>query len=377
MPRLTKAQRQKIFDETASTFVQEYYKNNPFDKEKLIKSTKEYLKYIQKYENKIHILRRGPLPVKGNIQDYDVVYVDSIKKLCEIYDKLPLSGNSVVHNRKFFSIAWEGPKYAFFRNQKDKDNFYILNKDAMNVKDVFRFSSVEDFLDSYRRLDHFGKPHKIFGNEYSTALNFLSKLYLEYAKKCNISFVKTIAKQIENYTYIAAHTSVVYVGIGTVILLAPPTIFHTIPNDANDDILLHNERGPALGWKDFKAYAFRNRNVPKFWIEPTSKLKLTAKKALGYGDVELRGIACQLVGWDKILEEIGAVVVDENINSQIGLLLVGIIDEEAAKFLKVRCGTGRTFVLPVPNHIMTAKEANAWTYGFDNQLNFIVPEVRT
>ena len=37
---------------------------------------------------------------------------------------------------------------------------------------------------------------------------------------------------------------------------------------------------------------------------------------------------------------------------------------EPARFLRVRCATGRTFVLAVPREMRTAREANAWTYGF-------------
>ena len=33
-----------------------------------------------------------------------------------------------------------------------------------------------------------------------------------------------------------------------------------------------------------------------------------------------------------------------------------------ARFLKVRCATGREFVLGVPLEMRTAREANAWTY---------------
>jgi hypothetical protein len=31
--------------------------------------------------------------------------------------------------------------------------------------------------------------------------------------------------------------------------------------------------------------------------------------------------------------------------------------------LRVRCGTGREFVLAVPPTVLSAREANAWTYG--------------
>jgi len=42
----------------------------------------------------------------------------------------------------------------------------------------------------------------------------------------------------------------------------------------------------------------------------------------------------------------------------------------------VRCGTGRTFALPVPPDMKTAIQANAWTYGLDPKDIFNL-EVRT
>jgi hypothetical protein len=47
----------------------------------------------------------------------------------------------------------------------------------------------------------------------------------------------------------------------------------------------------------------------------------------------------------------------------IGTLLeADLPDAGKARFLRVRCGTAREFVLSVPVEMKTAKEANAWTY---------------
>ncbi len=45
------------------------------------------------------------------------------------------------------------------------------------------------------------------------------------------------------------------------------------------------------------------------------------------------------------------------------------------KFLRVRCGTSRTFALPVPPEMKTALEANAWTWGLTPEE--YKPEIRT
>lgn len=61
---------------------------------------------------------------------------------------------------------------------------------------------------------------------------------------------------------------------------------------------------------------------------------------------------------------------------QIGeLLSVNLPDIGQKKFLRVTCGTGRKFALPVPPEMETALEANAWTWGLEP--NQYKPEVRT
>ena len=46
------------------------------------------------------------------------------------------------------------------------------------------------------------------------------------------------------------------------------------------------------------------------------------------------------------------------------------------KFLKVVCGTGRQFAIPVPPEMKTALEANAWTFGLTPE-ELLPLEIRT
>ena len=94
-----------------------------------------------------------------------------------------------------------------------------------------------------------------------------------------------------------------------------------------------------------------------------------------WSDLEQRRAACAIVGWHNILDQLNAVTIDAN-TPEIGELLeVDIPDIGREKFLKVQCGTGRTFALPVPPEMTSAHEANAWTYGLTaNEYN---PECRT
>jgi hypothetical protein len=55
--------------------------------------------------------------------------------------------------------------------------------------------------------------------------------------------------------------------------------------------------------------------------------------------------------------------IDIDPDPQIGELLeVEMPEVGVERFLRVTCGTGRTFALPVPPTVTTALEANAWTY---------------
>jgi hypothetical protein len=127
----------------------------------------------------------------------------------------------------------------------------------------------------------------------------------------------------------------------------------------------HCENGPFCRWRDGTAlYAWHGTRVPAEWIE--HKDKLDPKIAITWPNVEERRAAAEIIGWKRVLETVNASVVDEDTDPQIGTLLrADLPDSPGAQFLRVRCGTGRDFVLPVPEDMRTALEANAWTYGID------------
>jgi hypothetical protein len=78
-----------------------------------------------------------------------------------------------------------------------------------------------------------------------------------------------------------------------------------------------------------------------------------------------------------VLEELEAKLIDSHPNPEIGdLYEVDLPDSGTERFLKVLCGTGRSFALPVDPTCNTALQANAWTYGIDDFKTFEL-EVRT
>ena len=139
---------------------------------------------------------------------------------------------------------------------------------------------------------------------------------------------------------------------------------------------LHNESGPAVEYSDgWGMYMWHGTRLPRTWLK--DKKSLTPQIALTWTNVEQRRAACEILGWIKIVDELNGTVINSDDDPEIGQVIeVDIPEIGLERFLVVRCGTGRTFALPVPPTMITALEANAWTYGF-SMSEFLKPEVRT
>jgi hypothetical protein len=137
---------------------------------------------------------------------------------------------------------------------------------------------------------------------------------------------------------------------------------------------LHCENGPSIEYRDgWALYHWHGTSIPKEWV---TGHKPSAKEALTWGNIEQRRAACEIVGWSSIMQELDAKTIDVDGDPEIGTLLeANIPDSGKERFLQVRCGTGRDFVLPVPRDMQTAIQANAWTWGLDAEQ--YKPEVRT
>ena len=136
---------------------------------------------------------------------------------------------------------------------------------------------------------------------------------------------------------------------------------------------LHCETGPAMVYSDgFMVHAWHGTVFPEEW----AKTKPTAHDALYWRNIEQRRVACEILGWEAILGELDCVSLDKDEDPEIGeLVSVKMPGTAEDKFLRVTCGTGRKFSLPVPSELITARQANAWTWGLSpDQYN---PEVRT
>lgn len=136
----------------------------------------------------------------------------------------------------------------------------------------------------------------------------------------------------------------------------------------DDQNLPHCEDGPSHRWRDgWSLYHWHGIRIPAEWVE--DKASLTAAMALHWENIEQRRAACEIVGWDRILEQLNAKTIDKDDDPMIGELVeVNLPDVGKEKFLRVVCGTGRKFAIPMPPHVMTALEGNSWSYGVDTQI---------
>jgi hypothetical protein len=133
----------------------------------------------------------------------------------------------------------------------------------------------------------------------------------------------------------------------------------------NPEGRLHSLGGPAVLYPDgWAIYAVNGTRVPSEWIE--KKGELDAKTALTWQNIEQRRAAAEILGWGRILQELQPRSIDKDPDPHIGELLeVDLPDSPGERFLRVKCGTGREFVLPVSRESRTALEANARTYRVD------------
>lgn len=145
----------------------------------------------------------------------------------------------------------------------------------------------------------------------------------------------------------------------------------------DDTNRLHCENGPAIRYRDgYSVYSWHGTRIPSDWIE--NKKSLTPEIALTWSNIEQRRCAAEILGWDNVIQQLNSVVIDEDGDPEIGTLLeVDIPEIGREKFLRVKCGTGRMFCIPVPPDMKTAIEAQAWTWDLTVEDFGVGPEIRT
>ena len=143
----------------------------------------------------------------------------------------------------------------------------------------------------------------------------------------------------------------------------------------DDQGRLHSTIGPAIRYRDgWGISCWHGTIIPDAWTRGEFP---SSMEMLHWPNIEQRRAGCSLMGWGKILNEIGARIIDKDPNPLIGTLIeADLPDSSKERFLIVECGTGRTgIVLPVAKSAQTAHEANASTWGLSSTQ--YQPEVRT
>jgi hypothetical protein len=188
-------------------------------------------------------------------------------------------------------------------------------------------------------------------------------------------FIEVVGLDLENITGVLELTN--YTGWYNV--YEDVVVFQHRPEfiKMDDNSRLHCENGPAIRYRDgYSLYSWHGTRIPSEWIE--NKASLTPEIALTWSNIEQRRCAAEILGWDNVIRQLTHVVIDEDGDPEIGTLIeVDIPEIGREKFLRVKCGTGRMFCIPVPPDMETAIEAQAWTWDLTVEDFGVGPEIRT
>ena len=119
--------------------------------------------------------------------------------------------------------------------------------------------------------------------------------------------------------------------------------------------VIHCEDGPAIHYRDgFSVHAWHGTRVPPNWIEGRANLK--ASEVMAERNVEVRRAGIEILGWKAIIDQLGGKVIEADADPEIGTVIELSLPDlpRPARFLRVRCATGRDFALGLPPDLPTA-----------------------
>ena len=136
--------------------------------------------------------------------------------------------------------------------------------------------------------------------------------------------------------------------------------------------LIHSEDGPAIHYADgFSIFAWHGTRVPPAWI--TDKSSLDPADVLREQNVEVRRAGIEILGWKTIIDRMGGKIIEADPDPEIGTVIELALPDlsRPARFLRVRCATGRDFALGIPPDLPVRSGftlphcAQAWAAGLD------------
>jgi hypothetical protein len=247
-------------------------------------------------------------------------------------------------------------------------NAMYKNADLSPPKEILFADGPQAGFDLYMKLGGSNVNNFLGGIMFGNHEAHWLSLYDYFHHEVGVKNLEKVFPLIE----VAKSCGWVYCAADTAIVMDRPD--HVKMDEQNR---LHCENGPAILYPDgFTVYSWHGVRIPGEWIE--NRASLTAAVALKVENIEQRRAACEILGWASVIEQLDCKVIDEDADPMIGTLLeVDIPDVGRERFLKVVCGTGRTFCLCVPPDMKTAMQAQAWTYDLPLDVYDQGPEVRT
>ena len=211
--------------------------------------------------------------------------------------------------------------------------------------------------------DSLGSKIPMFHTDWRGQQDIYWIAFYEFCRRIGVPYKEEDSNNLDIVNEIGQSCMWWYPGDGLIVACEREAELHL-----DDTGRLHNQRGPSWAFRDgWKLHHWHGVAIPEDWT--SANPNLTAADALRWPNIEQRRAACEILGWARILRELNAETIDTDPDPEIGeLLRVDIPDIGRECFLRVRCGTGREFALPVPPNMRTALEANAWTYDITDNL---------
>lgn len=246
------------------------------------------------------------------------------------------------------ALHYNIPKFIWVRSPRDASRMITY------LKNINRYKSFESFLASGDKVENIctglGGQHEAYW------LGFY-----DYAHYVGIKYEFPTSVTIFDFIDLAHACGWWYPYDEVCIICDKPAFIK------HEDERLHSSTGPAVEFRDgLKIYSWRGVRIPGEWVEGHPP---TPKEIFKISNMELRHAACQIVGWHKILNELGGILIDQNENPEIGELWeIELPDWGKQRILRVfdPCGN-RIHGITVDNKCKTALEANASTYGYTPQ----------
>jgi len=132
----------------------------------------------------------------------------------------------------------------------------------------------------------------------------------------------------------------------------------------DDQTRLHREDGPAVIWADSdQQYWWHGVQVEQAWI--MHPLEQDPHTAFTLTNMERRRAFFEIVGWERVLDALGATLVQQDDHGSLLEVAYALDDDSPkARFVRVVCpSTGRNYIFRVPPTTTTAKQGVAGSWG--------------